>query len=140
MTENEFMRLCHERFFSKECNDLYPLLKYRTLTKDTLRYLWRQKTMPVRSVVLDQEYIRRLLLEDLLPENIRSAVSIAFRICLLYRRSRGSAIHYFAEVILEDIVFSKSLAMLMVDNGEHIRSYYALDRNEQNILEGPDAP
>ena len=96
--------------------------------------------MPVRSAVLDWEHIRQLLLEDLLPENIRSAVSIAFRICLLYRRSRGSAIHYFAEVILEDIVFSKSLAMLMVDNGEHIRSYYALDRNEQNILEGPDAP
>ena len=139
MTENEFMRLCHERFFSKECNDLYPLLKYRTLTKDTLRYLWRQKTMPVRSAVLDQEYVQRLLLEDLLPENIRSAVSIAFRICLLNRRSRGAAIRYFAEVILEDVVFSKSSAMLMVDNGEHIRSCYALDRRERDILEGPDA-
>ena len=140
MTENEFMRLCHERFFSRESNDLFPSLRYKTLTEDTLRYLWRQKNMPVRSAVLDQEYIRQLLLEDLLPENIRSAVSIAFRICLLYRRSRRSAIHYFAEVILEDIVFSKSLAMLMVDNGEQIRSYYALDRNEQNILEGSDAP
>ena len=140
MTENEFMRLCHERFFSKESNDLYPSLKYRTLTEDALRYLWRQKTMPVRSAVLDQKYIRQLLLEDLLPENIRSAVSIAFRICLLSRRSRGAAIRCFAEVILEDVVFSKSSAMLMVDNGEHIRSCYALDRRERDILEGPDAP
>ena len=140
MTENEFMRLCHERIFSNENDDLYPLLKYRTLTQDTLRYLWRQKAMPVRSAVLDQEYIRRLLIEDLLPENIRSAVSIAFRICLFNRRSHGSAIQYFAEVILEDVVFSKSLAMLMVDDGEHIRSYHALDRREQDFLEGPDAP
>ena len=123
MTENEFMDLCHERFFSKENNDLYPSLRYKTLTQDTLRYLWRQQAMPVRSAVRDQEYIRRLLLEDLLPENIRSAVSIAFRICLLRRRSHGAAIHFFAEVILEDVVFSKSLAMLMVDNSEHTVVY-----------------
>ena len=140
MTENEFMDLCHERFFSKENNDLYPSLRYKTLTQDTLRYLWRQKAMPVRSAVLDQEYIRRLLLEDLLPENIRSAVSIAFRICLLRRRSHGAAIHFFAEVILEDVVFSKSLAMLMVNNSEHTRCTYALNKREQDFLEGPYEP